>query len=396
MTSHLSKARRILSFPFRWKKAKTFQASGLNQEQACDDQRHFTLIQQIEAIDDQIVELKKNLRTELEKNDNRISYQTSMIFTRARDLRFKRSLLEAELQRHQKSITHFEQSTVEGRKTNLAQPTAVFFEVAESLLSKMKASQHPKYSIYSTAIQQLSGEDPTSRLSAIRTLEKIKLPESVIILKASLTIQEDTLQVAILSALVKLRPSCTYVVLDEFWYSPVKKLRIAAFRGQYGLASKNFPSICLSCLIDSSPELRRMAVTFCNWLKLEESIGPLIILLKDENTEVRLAAIKALGELKAEQAVYMLIRTLRNDNLTIRRAAREALGNILSMPIEIDIENSANLFSQVTALLKWWTLSRMEGPPWSLPESLLTADYSEITPLIQKRRKIVGANHEVQ
>jgi hypothetical protein len=146
-----------------------------------------------------------------------------------------------------------------------------------------------------------------------------------------------------------------------------------ALRWLFNKTGENARWAFLQGLLDSHWEIRRASVNFLGMIGSVDCAVGLCALLRDENTEVRATTAQILGNLGSEQTVGALIRALADVEISVREASLDALNGFMSVPINIDIQQSRSraMSSFVEDLVKWWAESRPEGPPWQVPSSII-------------------------
>jgi HEAT repeat protein len=104
-------------------------------------------------------------------------------------------------------------------------------------------------------------------------------------------------------------------------------------------------------LRDGDETTRLHVVHLFGVIKQPESVGPLILALKDPSPDIRAAVAEALGRLKAPQAVQPLIEALGDRERHVRSAAAEALASI----------TGEDLGEDQALWVKWWEGQKGEG-----------------------------------
>jgi len=147
-------------------------------------------------------------------------------------------------------------------------------------------------------LQQLTDENPQSRMQAADALGQIR----------------DVRAVKILIAVLE----------DENSSDRTQDLVAGA------LVSIGTPAVepLIAVLKDKDPLVRMQAAYALGRIKDARAVGPLIGALKDENPIVRMQAADALGQTKDVHAVEPLMAALKDKDSLVRAQAADALGQI--------------------------------------------------------------------
>ncbi len=288
---------------------------------------------------------------------------------KSRDLRYKISLLKAEIERSFPSSKVA--ATGHCREKWDVTPEIHVKRTAERILERAFFERNADRTMFELAAKDLVGADRERRKSAVKTIRKLELPESVFLFQAAMAIDDDLLQADCLNSLVELNGSDVSSELERCVHSESYKLRLAALRGLYNCKSPDIVSASLQSLADIHPEVRKSAAAFLGLQNSRLAQPALSVMLRDEDAEVRIAAARALETICSEQSVFMLIRTLEDDEVPVRKAAMSALARTLSVQLDLDVNQEPDvLFPKVESLLLWWSIARAEGAPWTVPKFL--------------------------
>lgn len=330
-----------------------------------NDRRRRFIKRQIVDLEEEIREIQKGLGWATEIAGTEITFDIRQRLTRARDLRYKASLLRAELGRSFPAESkRFEKETPDAPCAEAPPPRVA--EMANQLLESTVFVNRSQRMIFERSVTDLLSSSAYKRRAAIKNIGDLRLPEAAPLLKAALIFQDENIQIKCLEALVEINADGIIEELEQRLDSRSGRVRFAALRCLFNLRSDSIYFACLQALADSSADIRRGAIRFLALLGEKQSAPAIGVLLRDEDTEVRVTAARALGSLGAEQTVYMLIRALEDEEIVVREASKDALVRILDRPLHIDLKTEPALLSQTTAgLLKWWTEVRPRGGPWS-------------------------------
>jgi hypothetical protein len=364
MMSYWNKIKRALKLGFAQKAYPEDPAPVRTTSVA--DRRRRNIEGQIVALDREIVDMKREIDLHQGSKRQVDTFDLRQRLIRARDFRYKAGLLQAELERS------FPQSELMGEEIPdpviESEPPPSVLEAIEQTPSKEVFSDQTKRAVFEKAARQLLGPSPAKRRAAIHALGKLNEPRCAPLLWAAMGFDDSALQAESLTALIELNDADAVGELERFVESPNHRLRLVALRGLYNQKNPAALSVCLKCLADTHPEIRRTAAAFLGSLS-ESNVAPVLAtLLRDEDVEVRVAAAKALASISSEQTVYMLIRALEDEEVAVRTAAKNALVRTLSVPIDLDVnQEPGTMYAQIESLMKWWAEVRALGQPWRVP-----------------------------
>jgi hypothetical protein len=323
------------------------------------------LSMQIAACDAEIVGLQCKIREFARASNEENHPNARRLLVRARDLRHKSCLLHDELRRifpgsAGVSPENEELKDVEASADGLR-------EVARKVLSSSRFHDPRQERAFAGAVADFLGPDPDRRRKALRLLKTTyRSPQIVYLLYSALAVCDDLMRLECIQALADLKPSCASPELEHFLDSSNPRLRLAALGALSELGEPFGRPACLGGLADRNAEVRKKAVSLLGSMEPFSAAVYLTVLLKDEEVEVRLTAARALRESRSGHAVAALIRSLKDPQIEVRREVLATLSANLSVPMNFDVnQDSDGLIRQVDEMLRWWSVIRVQGPPWS-------------------------------
>jgi hypothetical protein len=363
----------------RWNDFKRFLASPFRQRQIpvevtpqpglkAEERRLDHLRRQIVAIEVELLALRSAVAANRDLDDATTALVIRRGLVRARDLRYKAGLLEAEIRRMAPDRAAPQDADRPPRAAGVPRRVR---QAAKHALATAEIAKRSQRTSFERAIGDLLGPSPKLRQRAISTLRRLRSPAAVPLLKAVLSFEDDSLRIKALKALSELGIHCAVAEVEHLLRSPNHRLRLAALQTLARAAAKDAIPACLGCLADRNSEIRRTAISILGWLGARQAEPALSALLRDEAPKVRAAAAETLGSLGSDQAVYVLIRALADEQASVRIAAKTALDRLLASRIAIDVDQrAAELMPAVEALARWWVEARVNGAPWQVPATL--------------------------
>lgn len=395
MAKRWSEFKRFVAGPFRRKR----ESRSVAQQEAptTEERRHHHLQGQVAVIDRELLVLARAISAKRDPEDAAAALVIRRGLVRARDLRYKASLLEAEVERGSTGEDLAARAS-ENATREIHVPRGVR-RAAEKALATAEFGKRSQRTTFVRAIGHLLGPSPRQRLRAVESLRRLRSPASVPLFKAALAIDDDPLRIKCLEALAELGTPCALDDVNDLLISPNHLLRLAALRALSRIAAGDAIPTCIGCLADKNSEVRRSAAAMLGWIGARQAGSALAVMLRDEEAKVRTATAETLGLLGSEQEIYALIRAIGDEEVSVRRAAKIALDRILASRIDLDVEQGmAALMPQVDALVSWWIKARVSGEPWRVPANLENADDRgkglEVVPLFTNRRSSRHAGHE--
>ncbi|MBW2276432.1 MAG: HEAT repeat domain-containing protein [Deltaproteobacteria bacterium] len=382
MASKWYKLRRFVARTFKSGEPSPEQVQG--EEVVVSERRRRHLLSQIAGLDDELRRIQRSIGPATVYDESPVSPTLARSVVRARDIRYKASLLAVELRRGRSD---------EVRDTP-RQPIAPreIIETARDLLQYNGLEELAPREIVEQAVGHLLEGSTEERRDSIGLLRALHSEAVVPVLKAALTFDDDWIRVECNGALADFGEQRAVAELMDLLESQNPRLRIAAMRGLNGLNVQGALLSCVRSLADQHPEVRRMAVTFLGWHRSPQTIGALAVLLKDEKTAVRVAAAEALGQIESDKTIFPLIRALGDGKSEVRRAAKQVLEQALAGSVDIDPDaDFSEIWPRIDALIAWWAESRANGQPWTLQDRIdISLDEStlvgrEVVPLFARR-----------
>ena len=343
------------------------------------DRRRARHAEQIDELCEEIRTLQRELVAEIGPPSKAAHPDVRGRVIRARDLRYKVRLLEAEQRRNPSNLDRSTAATSDGSALQ-ERPSAALARAVEAAIAEAIFPDDAAKAAFKTAASDLLSPVRDKHLRAVRALKELGLRQCGPLLTAALDYRDEELRLACLQALVDLREAGASAALEGFVAHPNHRFRVAALRGLQALDSESLVPSCLRGLADPHAQVRRTAVALLGQQRRPETAPALAVMLRDEDEGVRLAAAEALGAIGSEQGVYTLIRALEDPELEVRVAAKAALAKTLSVPIVLKVdqkqyeEKPASLLQKVDSLLGWWANARVETWARSIP---LIREYKE-------------------
>lgn len=361
-------AKQKLSRSFKW--TRRLRVVPEESETEATDRRRKFLWEQLLDLEHHTEELKQSILgcVELDESDFNVKLRRKLI--KARDFRYKRDLLNAELHRICGSSG---QADMPEQAPPLAEeaPHRVK-EAALEILSTASFNSRFEKTAFQRAIDDLMGPRTDLRRVAMRRICQMGMPACVPLLEAAMSFEDDLLFSEALKALAELDAPGYHNRLERGLLSPSPRIRLMALRWLYNKTGKDAEWAYLQGLADSLPEIRRASVNFLGLIGAGHCAVILTTLLRDENPQVRATTAKVLGTLSSIQTVGALMRALGDGEILVREEARVALGGFMAFPLDIDVNQSHESMSAFAEeLIKWWAKARPEGPPWHVPISIV-------------------------
>jgi len=367
-----------------------------SEDLAVSDRRRQHLITQIAGLDQELRRIQRAIDSGADQ-DHFASLLVRQV-VRARDVRYKRSLLRIELERGRPGRRPCADPRHADPDMRLA-PREVIVTVRELLRSRALEKVAPP-ELTAEAMGHLLEGSAEERREAVGFLRALHCADAIPVLQAALAFEDDWIVVECTGALADLGEKRAVDALTGLLEATNPRLRTAALRALNGLNAGLARKACLRGLADGDPEVRRTATTFLGWHRSPQTAGALAVLLKDEAPAVRIAASEALGQIESDKAILPLIRALGDPEIEVRLAAKQGLDHALTGPIEIQAGATVDeVWPRVDALIEWWAEARASGPPWRLPDRAELAEIEshlaerEVVPLFARRdpRLVVGS-----
>lgn len=395
MAKNWIKFKRFVARSFKTGKPPAPQPPPPAGEVAVSDRRRRHLISQIASLDGELLRIQRAIDSGVD--DERFASLLARQLVRARDVRYKQSLLRIELERGRPC----RRPSADSRDVDpgVRPPPREVIESVRELLQTRALDKVAPPELTAEAMGHLLEGSAEKRREAVGFLRALHCEDTLPVLQAALAFDDDWIVVECTGALADFGEKRAVEVLTELLEAPNPRLRTAALRALNGLNAELARKACLRGLADGSPEVRRTATTFLGWHRSPRTAGALAVLLKDEVPAVRVAASEALGQIESDKAILPLIRALGDPAIEVRRAAKEGLDHALRGPIEIQAGATVDeVWPRVDALIEWWAEARAGGPPWRLPDRAELAEIEshlaerEVVPLFARRdpRLVVG------
>jgi hypothetical protein len=321
---------------------------------------------QLRALAVQMDDCKRHIKKIFDCGSGNPEGEVRSCLIRARDLRYKASLLEAELRRAgpvgegwaavPPADDRGPPATDALRQTVHRASTCGMFETRS------------QQAVFDRASRCLLAPSRKKRSLGIKLLKDINLPPTRRVLKAAMGVGDSETRYEILDALILMKAPGMDSILEETLLDPHHALRLLALRGLFNTESPHLMMGCLRSLADPEAGIRAQAVTFLALQRLRGVIFAIGVMTRDEHDDVRLAAVRGLGVFRSEQTVHTLLRAMGDARVEVRREAMAAVGKTLGVELAIDVSGDrVLLLKEIGMLMQWWTETRAEGRPWSPP-----------------------------
>ncbi len=185
----------------------------------------------------------------------------------------------------------------------------------------------------------LDDVDPEVRATAMRTAGRLGLDEMSGVLLERATSPDARVREAAIEALGQLRPrdgdqravdaALLRALTDADVTLRAAALRAVTARSTVPLADRaSMIDAIATCLVDESPELRRLAAETLEKLKDRFALHALAARVDDASPEVRMAVARALGALDDPRAVPAVLRLVDDASEDVRATAITTLGQL--------------------------------------------------------------------
>ena len=218
---------------------------------------------------------------------------------------------------------------------------------------------HSDRAVLKEAVRDVKSADARVRSSAIRVLGRLKERKVAPLLIQAFRDPSDEVRSACLDALSDVgEPSAGAIFKMALDPSESVRVRLAAVRGLYRLASITSAPALLKALKDSHPRVRRRAALCLGWLGADSDAPSLLPLFRDDYAEVRAAAVEAVGALKLRSAIPALIHALEDPDAKVCERANHSLERITGKSMGTAQAARGSAFRKVAKKWQgWWSVS---------------------------------------
>jgi hypothetical protein len=174
--------------------------------------------------------------------------------------------------------------------------------------------------------KDLKHSDKVIRIKAAEALAESRLKSTPeILIDAWCDETETEVRKTIIKALIELDYKEAVSFFTDALDVDDVNLQMAALEGLYKFETTKTTAGFLKALRSRFYHIRRRAVTYLGWNRVEVAFPQLIKMLKDENEFVRKATISTLFSFRNKEAIPYLIEVLHDSSLPIRKKAAEVL-----------------------------------------------------------------------
>lgn len=174
--------------------------------------------------------------------------------------------------------------------------------------------------------RDLKHSDKVIRIKAAEALAKSQLKSTPeILIDAWCDETETEVRKTIIKALKELDYKEAVSFFTDALDEDNVNTQMAALEGLYKFETPKATAGFLKALRSRFYHIRRRAVTYLGWNRVEVAFPQLIKMLKDENEFVRKATISTLFSFRNKEAIPYLIEVLHDSSLSIRKKAAEVL-----------------------------------------------------------------------
>jgi hypothetical protein len=174
--------------------------------------------------------------------------------------------------------------------------------------------------------KDLKHSDKVIRIKAAEALAKSELKSTPEVLIDAWCDETET---EVRKAIIKALKELDYKEAVSFFTNALDEdsvnTQMAALEGLYKFDTPKATAGFLKALRSRFYHIRRRAVTYIGWNRVEVAFPQLIKMLKDENEFVRKATISTLFSFRNKEAIPSLIEVLHDSSLAIRKKAAEVL-----------------------------------------------------------------------
>lgn len=209
--------------------------------------------------------------------------------------------------------------------------SAPFERTEETAKEKSSFSSLPFSETFSSEVflnqikTDLKHPDPSIRILAIRSLEKLIPSIPVPLLQEMVSDQNPEVRAQAVSSLTKFRSPAITPFLKRCLRDEDPKVRMAALRGIFSQGEKIDLNILLQLLSDDSPWIRRKLATLLGWSSIEGHLPLLMELSKDQEPMVRKAALFSLLTLYPDESEDRWLEAMNDMDPDLRKWARDQL-----------------------------------------------------------------------
>jgi len=210
--------------------------------------------------------------------------------------------------------------------------------------------------IFIKALSDMTSQNKTTRIDAVRTMAGIRHELSVRALIAQMS-KEPTAQIRAecIKALANLNMKEGLPAIEQALTEKTALVRLAAVRGLYRLAGEKSVATLVRMLCDEDEDVRRRTTSCIGWLGKEELAVELAPLLDDSSVSVRRTAVEAMGNLGCRKVVSDLINHLSDPEKMVRKAVITALKAITGKKMSGQFpRDKKSLHFLVLRWKQWW------------------------------------------